>query len=77
MLELTLPQALQDGHVFETWARIRGWNQGVSCARSHGWAAAAYVHKLRVALLKHAQGGKLGATHTTLLSSFDPLVWDR
>jgi uncharacterized protein YcaQ len=28
-------------------------------------------------LLKKALGGKLTATHTTVLSPFDPLVWDR
>lgn len=45
--------------------------------RVQGWAAPAYVHKSRATLLKKAQGGKLGATHSTLLSPFDPLVWDR
>ena len=42
-----------------------------------GWAAPAYVHASHASLLKKAQNGKLDATHTTLLSPFDPLVWDR
>ena len=42
-----------------------------------GWTAPAYVHNIHASLLKKALGGKLTATHTTLLSPFDPLVWDR
>ena len=42
-----------------------------------GWGLPAYVHATQAGLLKKALGGKLGATHTTLLSPFDPLVWDR
>lgn len=42
-----------------------------------GWSAPAYVHAQHAALLKKALAGKLQATHTTLLSPFDPLVWDR
>ncbi len=41
-----------------------------------GWDAPGYVHTQNKALLKKAQAG-LEATHTTLLSPFDPVVWDR
>ena len=42
-----------------------------------GWDAPAYVHADHAALLRRAQRGALRATHTTLLSPFDPVVWDR
>lgn len=42
-----------------------------------GWDAAAYVHASNTTLLKKAAAEKLDATHTTLLSPFDPVVWDR
>ena len=42
-----------------------------------GWAPPGYVHRENAGLLKKALAGKLIATHTTLLSPFDPLVWDR
>lgn len=42
-----------------------------------GWDAPAYVHRDHQALLKKAAKGQLQATHTTLLSPFDPVVWDR
>ena len=42
-----------------------------------GWASPGYVHVTNAGLLKKAQSGKLEATHTTLLSPFDPIVWDR
>jgi uncharacterized protein YcaQ len=42
-----------------------------------GWSAPGYVHTVHAGLLKKALGGKLTATHTTVLSPFDPLVWDR
>ncbi|MDD5332460.1 MAG: crosslink repair DNA glycosylase YcaQ family protein [Rhodoferax sp.] len=42
-----------------------------------GWSVAGYVHAAHAGLLKRALAGKLSATHTTLLSPFDPLVWDR
>jgi uncharacterized protein len=41
------------------------------------WDAPGYVHASNAALLKKAVGGKLLATHTALLSPFDPVVWDR
>ena len=42
-----------------------------------GWAAPGYVHREHAELLHKAQNSQLRATHTTLLSPFDPLVWDR
>ncbi|WP_430389007.1 winged helix-turn-helix domain-containing protein [Dyella sp. 20L07] len=41
------------------------------------WAVPAYVHRDHAELLAQAVQGKLRATHTTLLSPFDPVVWDR
>lgn len=42
-----------------------------------GWTSPAYVHHTNNALLAKAAAGKLQATHTALLSPFDPVVWDR
>ncbi|RDD81879.1 winged helix-turn-helix domain-containing protein [Dyella tabacisoli] len=42
-----------------------------------GWDAPGYVHCDHAELLAQASLGRLRATHTTLLSPFDPLVWDR
>ena len=42
-----------------------------------GWPAPGYVHASHNRLLKRALRGELCASHTTLLSPFDPLVWDR
>ena len=42
-----------------------------------GWENPAYVHQAHAASLQRAMSGKLRATHTTLLSPFDPVVWDR
>ena len=41
------------------------------------WSAPAYVHTRHNALLKKALADKLQATHSALLSPFDPVVWDR
>ena len=41
------------------------------------WKAAAYVHRDHAELLAQATEGKLRGTYTTLLSPFDPVVWDR
>lgn len=43
----------------------------------HGWSRPGYVHRRHADLLQKALEGRLRATHTTLLSPFDPLVWDR
>jgi uncharacterized protein len=42
-----------------------------------GWDACAYVHRDHADLLARARRGRLRATHTSLLSPFDPVVWDR
>lgn len=42
-----------------------------------GWDVPGYVHAAHAEGLAKARAGRLRATHTTLLSPFDPLVWDR
>ncbi|MHB1056734.1 MAG: winged helix-turn-helix domain-containing protein [Rhodanobacter sp.] len=42
-----------------------------------GWNTPGYVHRDHAEALDKALGGRLRATHTALLSPFDPLVWDR
>lgn len=42
-----------------------------------GWPTPGYVHASQADLLKKVLAGKLVPTHTTLLSPFDPVVWDR
>lgn len=42
-----------------------------------GWDAPGYLHPAHAALLARAMRGALRATHTTLLSPFDPVVWHR
>jgi len=42
-----------------------------------GWETPGYVHRDHVDSLDKALRGRLRATHTALLSPFDPLVWDR
>ncbi len=42
-----------------------------------GWGVPGYVHPDNLPLLETARAGQLRATYTTLLSPFDPLVWDR
>nr|WP_304487954.1 crosslink repair DNA glycosylase YcaQ family protein [Dyella sp. ASV24] len=41
------------------------------------WSVPAYVHRDNEAWLAQAASGQLRPTHTTLLSPFDPVVWDR
>lgn len=41
------------------------------------WAAPGYVHRDHAALLEKVLDRRLRSTHTTLMSPFDPLVWDR
>jgi uncharacterized protein len=45
--------------------------------RIDGINAPAYVHADHKSLLRKAANGQLAATLTTLLSPFDPLIWDR
>lgn len=42
-----------------------------------GWDGPAYVHPDNAALLERAAAGALTPSATSLLSPFDPLVWDR
>jgi uncharacterized protein len=42
-----------------------------------GWDDVAYVHPANLELVEAAADGRLRASLTTLLSPFDPLVWDR
>ncbi|MEO7324569.1 MAG: crosslink repair DNA glycosylase YcaQ family protein [Dokdonella sp.] len=42
-----------------------------------GWSNPAYVHREHADLARTAAGNRLRASHTTLLSPFDPVVWDR
>ena len=42
-----------------------------------GWSAPAYVHRDQCATVAAAAANRLRATQTTLLSPFDPVVWDR
>jgi len=42
-----------------------------------GWDNPGYVHRDHASLLARAARGALRATHTTLLSPFDPVVWHR
>lgn len=45
--------------------------------RVEGWQHGAFVHASLADELALAQDGSLKATHTAVLSPFDPLVWDR
>ncbi|HEY0180736.1 MAG TPA: crosslink repair DNA glycosylase YcaQ family protein [Dokdonella sp.] len=42
-----------------------------------GWRSPGYVHADQRASLAEIAAGRVRATHTTLLSPFDPVVWDR
>lgn len=42
-----------------------------------GWDKPGYVHADHLPLARRAAAGGVRATHTTLLSPFDPVVWDR
>jgi uncharacterized protein len=46
-------------------------------ARVAGWKDVAWIHPEHAELADRAADGQLRATLTTLLSPFDPLVWDR
>jgi uncharacterized protein YcaQ len=45
--------------------------------RVEGWDVPGYVRADNARLLKRARANKLEAAHTSLLSPFDPVVWDR
>ncbi len=42
-----------------------------------GWKDAGFVHRDHLALAERIAAGAVRATHTTLLSPFDPVAWDR
>lgn len=42
-----------------------------------GWKGPAFIHPANLPLAERAAAGELRATCTTLLSPFDPVVWDR
>jgi len=46
-------------------------------AEVEGWDGPAYIHPDQAALAEAAAAGALVPTLTTLLSPFDPLIWDR
>lgn len=46
-------------------------------AAVEGWKEAGYVHRDHLALARRLASGAPEATHTALLSPFDPVVWDR
>jgi uncharacterized protein YcaQ len=46
-------------------------------ASVEGWTRPGYVHRDHVALAERISAGELAPEHTTLLSPFDPVVWDR
>jgi len=46
-------------------------------ARVEGWDVPAYIHPGLEELARAAADGQLNPTVTTLLSPFDPVVWDR
>jgi uncharacterized protein YcaQ len=81
---LGVTQARWIGDYFRTGRRIKDAELNAFVAANEllrvevrGWDAPAYVHPDHVALLDRARRGNLRATHTTLLSPFDPMVWDR
>lgn len=45
--------------------------------RVEGWKQDAFVHREHAPLIDDAASGRLASTATTLLSPFDPVVWDR
>ncbi|WMW79531.1 crosslink repair DNA glycosylase YcaQ family protein [Undibacterium cyanobacteriorum] len=53
-------------------------DQGLLCATEvDRWGETAYYHPAQQSLIEQAAAGQLRATHSSLLSPFDPVVWDR
>jgi uncharacterized protein YcaQ len=61
--EAALRPLVEDGTLLEV--RVRGWPE------------AGYLHRDHRFLAERVAAGELTATHTALLSPFDPVVWDR
>ncbi len=54
------------------------WQQGIlKQTEVEGWTVPVYYHPDHQALIEKARQGKLRASHTCLLSPFDPVLWDR
>lgn len=49
----------------------------IHSVRVDGWDKPGYIHADHLPLAQRAAAAGLRATHTTLLSPFDPVVWDR
>lgn len=49
----------------------------ITAVKAEGIDGDCYVHEAQYDLLKQAQEGRISSTLTTLLSPFDPVVWDR
>lgn len=84
VLALGITQARWVNDYFRTKPRLRDTDlddlvaQGLLVRTSvAGWELPAYVHVDNLSLLRQAQRGRLLAVHTTVLSPFDPIVWDR
>ncbi|OAT57196.1 hypothetical protein M993_04401 [Obesumbacterium proteus ATCC 12841] len=52
-------------------------NQEIIAVRERETQEHFYIHHSLAHLLEKAQNNEIKATHTTLLSPFDPVVWDR
>ena len=63
----------------DTLARVKALAEAgrLETVRVEGWNELCYVHPEQMALAEQAAAGQLEPTYTTLLSPFDPLVWDR
>lgn len=84
VLALGVTQARWIHDYFRTRPRLRDADLDALVAQGQlvrvavqGWEAPAYVHRANRRLLGQAARDRLCASHTTLLSPFDPLVWDR
>lgn len=81
---LGLTQARWIADYFRTKPRLRDADLDALVAEGallrvpvRGWDAPGYVHADHAPVLALAAAGRLRATHATLLSPFDPVVWDR
>ncbi|MBU6246678.1 MAG: winged helix DNA-binding domain-containing protein [Xanthomonadaceae bacterium] len=52
-------------------------DDGIFAVQVAGWSEPGYVHAEHAGALQRVRAGRLRATHTAVLSPFDPLVWDR